>query len=291
MTRRTFLLTAMLSLAMSPPSEASPQASALRTASRIDMSSCAKPAWPPGALRTGQQGKVRLEFDLDAQGSVIDSRIAASSGFPELDIASRSALARCRFVPATEEGKPVASSAKLEYIWTQESGPPPGRQPGTNYAAITPADLRKAADAGDRFAQHFLGLMLLKGELLPYDLEEAKLQFQKSLSIAQSGQMLGSLIASHATTAAQEAQGLEMMRTYGANMAPASCTVVGQMLETGKGIPQSYHQAAELYIAGAYAGTKDCQLALASLYERGKGVPVDPAKARRWREAAARPAP
>lgn len=80
-------------------------------------SSCRKPDYPPAALRAGEQGVVLLRIHVAEDGRAIDSDIERSSGFTRLDEAARRALVLCQFTPASENGRPVASWARIEYRW------------------------------------------------------------------------------------------------------------------------------------------------------------------------------
>ncbi|MES2018731.1 MAG: energy transducer TonB [Pseudomonadota bacterium] len=79
---------------------------------------CARPVYPKQSLRAEQQGRVDLEFLIDIDGTVADSRVTKSSGFPALDAAAKEGLGKCRFKPATTEGKPARAWQSVSYIWT-----------------------------------------------------------------------------------------------------------------------------------------------------------------------------
>lgn len=81
---------------------------------------CARPIYPREALRAEQQGTVELEFLIDTDGSVVDSRIKKSSGFPILDTAAIDGLSKCRFSAPTKDGKPVRAWAGAGYTFSLE---------------------------------------------------------------------------------------------------------------------------------------------------------------------------
>jgi len=85
---------------------------------RIDFASCAKPVYPQADVQAGHQGTVTLGFLVDENGGVTDSKVTGSSGFMGLDIAAQTALAKCSFHPALENGKPVQKWAYVKYVWT-----------------------------------------------------------------------------------------------------------------------------------------------------------------------------
>jgi protein TonB len=69
-----------------------------------------RPAYPEASRRRGQEGTVRLELSVDANGRVVDVRVTESSGFGALDAAAVEALREWRFRPAQRGGMPVAGS-------------------------------------------------------------------------------------------------------------------------------------------------------------------------------------
>ncbi|WP_342115174.1 energy transducer TonB [Pseudoduganella sp. OTU4001] len=87
----------------------------------VDFASCSKPHWPAADLQAKHTGTVTLRFTVSETGEVTDSGIVKSSGHAGLDEAARSGIAKCRFKPAMENGKPVAyKNVQLQYVWTLE---------------------------------------------------------------------------------------------------------------------------------------------------------------------------
>jgi TonB family protein len=84
----------------------------------IDFASCAEPVYPPADMQAGHQGTVTLGFLVDENGRVKDSKVTGSSGFMKLDMAAQTALGKCSFHPARENGKPVEKWAQVKYVWT-----------------------------------------------------------------------------------------------------------------------------------------------------------------------------
>jgi D-alanyl-D-alanine endopeptidase (penicillin-binding protein 7) len=85
-----------------------------------DFNTCAKPMYPADDLAADHQGTVTLGFLVDASGAVTRSTVDKSSGYPTMDEAARSALAKCRFRASRQDGKAVTAWAKVQYIWTLE---------------------------------------------------------------------------------------------------------------------------------------------------------------------------
>jgi protein TonB len=68
-----------------------------------------KPEYPAASRREGEAGTVQLEIYVLETGKVGDVRVKKSSGFERLDEAAvKEAKRSWRFVPGTENGKPVA---------------------------------------------------------------------------------------------------------------------------------------------------------------------------------------
>lgn len=83
----------------------------------IDGRRCRLPEYPPASKRMEEAGIVVLRFLIDVDGSVLESKVESSSGYPRLDEAARAALTLCSFKAGTVDGKAERSSAKLRYVW------------------------------------------------------------------------------------------------------------------------------------------------------------------------------
>jgi len=81
-----------------------------RTAPRVDASwrGNTPPPYPGAARRMGDEGEVRLDVHVGADGSVLEVRLRQSSGSPLLDRTAIDTVRRWRFDPATVDGQPVA---------------------------------------------------------------------------------------------------------------------------------------------------------------------------------------
>jgi len=111
---RTTLQCLSLALACAASAQAAPQGS---STAKLDFTSCAKPQYPHADVQAVHEGTVTLGFLVDENGKVKDSKVTASSGFPTLDEAARSALVQCSFKPARKHGKAVQQWAKVLYVW------------------------------------------------------------------------------------------------------------------------------------------------------------------------------
>jgi protein TonB len=81
-----------------------------RAAPRVDASwgGNAAPPYPAAARRMGEQGEVRLDVHVAADGTVTEVRLRASSGSAVLDRSAIDTVRRWRFSPATVDGRAVA---------------------------------------------------------------------------------------------------------------------------------------------------------------------------------------
>ncbi len=81
-----------------------------RTGPRVDASWAGNtaPGYPSSARRMGEQGQVRLDVHVGADGVVIDVQLRESSGSAALDRSAMEAVRKWRFRPATVDGQPVA---------------------------------------------------------------------------------------------------------------------------------------------------------------------------------------
>lgn len=92
------------------PGSAGASETARRTGPRVDASWAgnAAPGYPSSARRMGEQGQVRLDVHVGADGAVIDVQVRESSGSAALDRSAMQAVRKWRFRPATVDGQPVA---------------------------------------------------------------------------------------------------------------------------------------------------------------------------------------
>jgi TonB family protein len=84
----------------------------------VEPNTCQLPQYPKASLAREEQGKVTMHYRIAVDGSVLESKLLKSSGFPLLDTAAVNALALCKFKPKTVDGKPVESWMVMHYVWT-----------------------------------------------------------------------------------------------------------------------------------------------------------------------------
>ena len=85
--------------------------------SAIDWTACTEPGYPRNSLRNEEEGNTRIQFLVNVDGSVADSKIEKSSGFRALDAAAKNALSLCKFKPIIVSGKPQKGWAPVDYVW------------------------------------------------------------------------------------------------------------------------------------------------------------------------------
>jgi D-alanyl-D-alanine endopeptidase (penicillin-binding protein 7) len=84
----------------------------------LNSSGCTKPMYPHQELRRDKTGTVTLAFLIGSQGKVLQSKVTESSGHAALDDEAHHALAKCRFTPATADGKPQQAWTTVKYVWS-----------------------------------------------------------------------------------------------------------------------------------------------------------------------------
>jgi len=82
----------------------------------FDPSKC-KVDYPKASLMNEEQGVTSMAFQVNADGSVADSKLEKSSGFKGLDKAALKGLSACKFKPGTKDGAPAQTWTKVDYAW------------------------------------------------------------------------------------------------------------------------------------------------------------------------------
>jgi TonB family protein len=82
-----------------------------------------RPKYPKSAFKKGIDGSVLVQIVIDRKGRVVDTRILES--IPELDEAALECIRGWRFTPATKNGNPVASMARVPITFKIKAGNTP----------------------------------------------------------------------------------------------------------------------------------------------------------------------
>jgi TonB family protein len=173
-----------------------PALAVAQTRPTADLNACERPVWPRESLRYEQQGTVTMAFLVGEDGAIREAKIVETSGFPLLDAAARDGVAKCRFKPATVDGKPQTAWMKMQYIWTLEGeamslldkayvAAPPEQKSGVAAAADLGlpdaiALLTSAAVRGDAAAQFWQGTRYESGKGVPAHRAAALLWYGKA---------------------------------------------------------------------------------------------------------------
>lgn len=89
---------------------------------------CASEFYPSEAVRLEEEGSTTLNVHIDATGQPTGVDVATSSGFADLDQASKDCvMKKWHFSPATQDGKPVASTKQYRIIWKLRGNSAPPR--------------------------------------------------------------------------------------------------------------------------------------------------------------------
>lgn len=93
---------------------------------KLKKDSCGIPVYPEASKHDGKEGKVGLQLYINTSGDVVDSKIAISSGFTELDNEAVKFLSQCKFYPAQKDGNPIAVWYPIYHKWqlTSEGSDP-----------------------------------------------------------------------------------------------------------------------------------------------------------------------
>jgi protein TonB len=100
-----------------PPAAAAAAPRVVARAAAVDWSTCKRPEYPPRSVERREEGTTVLQVSVSADGKVLNSKIAESSGFDPLDQRALRAVSKCTFKPATTGGVPEASSTQVRFAW------------------------------------------------------------------------------------------------------------------------------------------------------------------------------
>lgn len=80
----------------------------------------ARPPYPPAALALGQQGRVKAEVLIAADGTYLKGKVRKSSGSDLLDAATLAAASSWCWKPKYVNGVAVEAWQEFEYVWALE---------------------------------------------------------------------------------------------------------------------------------------------------------------------------
>lgn len=76
-----------------------------------------KDYYPDASVRANEMGRCVVQVTVAADGRIIAAAIQSRSGFARLDQACLMAVRGQRMLPATEDGKPIESTASIPILW------------------------------------------------------------------------------------------------------------------------------------------------------------------------------
>jgi len=226
--------------ASEPPTAVASQPGGIASAGRTDAAAASKPAAPAAARREPKTGV------HDTARVPVQSETPASS--------------------------PATPSTSAEGLFDQGLSAYRGKQ------FSQAAELyQKACNGGERKGCHDLGLMYLRGEGVPKDLNRAAGLFKRACDAGGTGGCLdlglmylrGEGVPKDLNRAADLYK-----RACDAGGAPG-CTDLGRMYRDGEGVAKDLNRAADLFKRACDAGGSVGCLDLGSMYLRGEGVPKD----------------
>lgn len=107
----------MLELRLTPTTKAPPQ----DATTRVPIAgSCEKPRYSRESLIGKETGSVTVRLLIDAQGAVLDGKIAKSSGFERLDQEVLTTMSLCKYAPLIKDGKPDSGFIRAGHTFTLE---------------------------------------------------------------------------------------------------------------------------------------------------------------------------
>jgi TonB family protein len=108
------------------PAAGPPPYSGHRTPVRVDPNhpfNVGEEFYPEESRHFHEEGRCVVQVQVDADGSVHNPQIISSTGYPRLDDACIAAVQTGRFIPATEDGKPVSSVVGMPITWKLRTDP------------------------------------------------------------------------------------------------------------------------------------------------------------------------
>jgi len=140
---------------------------------RFDLYACERPVWPKAALAERASGTTTVDVRIAESGLVIDGRITASSGRPDLDAAALAAMRNCPFPAVLATGAAPTGWLRTQYRWIAGSAAAPPDGPAL-------AATRARADAGDPAAQNLLGTWYQHGAHVKADPAQAAVWYERA---------------------------------------------------------------------------------------------------------------
>ena len=165
----------------------------------LDMSS---PTYPAAQSMRGEEGRVVIEFMVDAEGRAFDPVVLETSGDRNFRERAIEALMDSRFEPARLDGEAIVGSSRIMYRFEMEGGPGRAtpnfssayrrfqRSLQDNDAEEIAQDLAFLEQTGarNRYENAFLGLARYSKAVLDGDAQEQLSQLRQALSLSHDAE-------------------------------------------------------------------------------------------------------
>jgi periplasmic protein TonB len=91
------------------------------TKATLDSTSpCAPPDYPRASLSNEEKGVVLVGVLVSVDGKAVETKVEKSSGYRNLDRAAATAFGKCKFKPASKDGKPDQQWASISFEFKLE---------------------------------------------------------------------------------------------------------------------------------------------------------------------------
>lgn len=226
-----------------------------------------QPAWPSSSLQKKESGTVDMQVLVLPDGRASEVKIARSSGYRNLDKTSVATVAKCRFVPAQADGKPVLSWFPLRHEWIPGRGTVP---PSADFNSCAKPQWPKESLRKEQTGAVTLAFLIdTDGKVSDSRIEQS------------SGFPLLDMAAQEGIEKCTFTPGLE-------NGEPAKSWMMMKYVWTlDTPNPAQMAQALAAARAGAAGGDVESLYKLGLIYLNGHGVEKDPVEARKWIQQAA----
>lgn len=101
----------------SAPSPALPPPVGFNPAEAINSHALELADYPPASIGRREQGSISVLYRVSDTGDAAECAVLTSSGFPLLDEAACRVVARWKFKPATQQGKPTSSLVRANIVF------------------------------------------------------------------------------------------------------------------------------------------------------------------------------
>jgi TonB family protein len=225
---------------------------------------CPPMQYPKEAQRKEWQGTAVATFVAQADGTVVDVRIAQSSGHAVLDLATQESVAGCKVRPQAAEPVVAGRQYRLAFQWKLD---------GSRVPPAPPQAMRDAAAGGDPSAQYRLAVALMKTAMHGPDMEVPAL-LEKAARAGHAGAqaLLGDMLLLGAGVEKNPARAAELYRKAAEQGSADGQYKLSNLLLAGTGVERDPAQALSWARKAAEQGLAAAQSSLAAQLIPGAGA-------------------